>query len=142
MACPYFFPTARLENNSWVIPPRLPIGDAYTGECRAGRTAFQPSAEVVRATCNVGYARESCGYFPLDAPADAVRFHIAEHRGELIRIQYVFEKDCWPRKHGMLDYTANAREFSPSIDPILAKQAAAFVESYLRRCDQALATKA
>jgi len=142
MACPYFHPTTRIEDNSWIIPPRLPLGDAYNGECRANTAAFQPPENVVRETCNVGYARESCTHFPPDAPADAVRFHIAEARSDLIRIQYVFEKDCWPRDHGTLECAVASLQISPSVDSILKSQAAAFVESYLRRREQALATKA
>ena len=29
-------------------------------------------------------------------------------RGNLIRIQYVFEKDCWPQEHGVLEYASTA----------------------------------
>ena len=134
MACPYFYPIARFETSTWAIPPRLPLGDPYSGECRASDAVFQPEETCVRETCNPGYGASACERFPKFADADSVRFQVAEDQGELIRIQYVFEKDCWPREHGVLEYSAAAREVSgESNKEILRKQAAAFVESYLRR---------
>ena len=81
----------------------------------------------MREICNVGYGRYGCEQFPSGAAADAVRFHVAKDAGELIQIQYVFEKDCWPVEHGMLGASAGE---------ILERQAGAFAESYLRRRGQ------
>jgi len=134
MACPYFYPTALLEGDRWSVPPRLPLGDAYRGECRAAPAAFLPDDTRTRETCNFGYARRSCDRFPREAAADAVRFHVAEDAGNLVRIQYIFEKDCWPAEHGVLDFPVAARPGNES-DEILRKQAGMFLESYLRRRD-------
>lgn len=134
MACPYFYPSARFETNPWVVAPRLPLGDAYWGECRASDDAFQPDETRAREICNLGYGRGRCDRFPKDASADAVRFHIAQDAGELIHIQYVFEKDCWPQAHGILDCSsASGDAASGPDDAMLRKQAAAFVASYVRR---------
>jgi hypothetical protein len=136
MACPYFYPVARFETSSWVVPPRLPLGDAYTGECRAASSAFQPDESRLREVCNVGYGRGSCDRFPEGAGSDAVRFTLVGEESELIRIQYVFEKDCWPQEHGVLECAARPGDISSGPDnPVLRRQAAAFVESYLRRKD-------
>jgi hypothetical protein len=128
MACPYFFPVARFETSPWTIPPRLPLGDAFSGECRASGTTLQPPAQPdetrMRAVCNLGYGRHDCEQFPEGSAADAVRFHIAIDAHELINIQYVFEKDCWPTEHG--DAAALTNE-------ILRRQAQVYLESYLRR---------
>ena len=132
MACPYFYPLARLENHGWVIPPRVPLGDAYAGECRADAAVFQPDETHARQICNAGYGRGACDRFPKDASIDAVRFHIAQDSGELIRIQYVFEKDCWPVKDGVVEFAAASREIQGTDDAVLRGQAGAFVESYLR----------
>lgn len=132
MACPYFYPSARLENTGWVVPPRLPLGDAYAGECRAGVDAFQPDEAHARQICNTGYGRGSCVRFPQDASTDAVRFHVAEDSGEFIRIQYVFEKECWPKEDGLLECSADSRLINGTEDAILRGQAVAFLESYLR----------
>ena len=134
MACPYFYPVARFETSYWVVPPRLPLGDPYTGECRAADIAFQPEESRVRQICNLGYGRGRCDRFPEAALTDAVRFHVAGDAGELIRIQYVFEKDCWPQDRGVVECSSATGNLSSGPDnAVLRKQAAAFVESYLRR---------
>jgi len=61
----------------------------------------------------------------MESSADAIRFHVTQDAGELIKIQYVFEKDCWPGKHGFFDPSA--------ANETLRRQADAFLESYLRR---------
>ncbi len=124
MACPYFFPVARFETSPWSVPPRWPLGDAFSGECRAPGISSQPDETRVREICNFGYGRSHCEQFPAESTADAIRFHVAEDAGELVKIQYVFEKDCWPGEYGMLEPTAGE---------ILRRQADAFLETYLRR---------
>jgi hypothetical protein len=141
MACPYFYPVARFETNPWSVPPRLPLGDAFAGECRApGNTTqppVQPNEARMREVCNLGYGRHSCEQFPLASAADAIRFHVVKDAGELISIQYVFEQDCWPGARGAFD-VPTTREFSPNLaDEILRRQAHAFLESYLRRRSEA-----
>jgi hypothetical protein len=123
MACPYFFPVARFETSPWSIPPRLPLGDAFSGECRA-LSAIQPDETRMREVCNLGYGRHGCDQFPERSAADAVRFHVSQDSGELINIQYVFEKDCWPGEHGDAADLTNG---------IVRRQAQVFLESYLRR---------
>ena len=96
--------------------------------------AFQPEESRVRQICNLGYGRGRCDRFPEAAPTDAVRFHVAGDAGELIRIQYVFEKDCWPQGRGVVECSsANGNLSSGPDNAVLRKQAAAFIESYLRR---------
>jgi hypothetical protein len=132
MACPYFFPVDRLDGGSWAIPPRLPLGDPYTGECHAATAVIQPGETLIREICNVGYGRTRCEHFPDTSGADAVRFNVAEDQGKLIRIQYVFEKEYWPGEHGVLE----CPDGLPVTDnAVLQKQAAAFLGSYLRRRD-------
>ena len=60
-----------------------------------------------------------------DANTTVIPGMSAEDSGELIKIQYVFENDCWPGEHGEVDFAA-----APSI---LRRQADAYLESYLRR---------
>lgn len=87
----------------------------------------------MREVCNLGYGRGRCERFPADATSDAVRFHVGEDAGKLIRIQYIFEKDCWPGEHGTLEYSSTSHFSSSPAGETLRRQAAAFVESYLRR---------
>lgn len=133
MACPYFYPLARFETTSWVVPPRLPLGDAFTGECRAAATAFQPAEDQLRQVCNLGYGRGRCEHFPEAADADAIRFHVAHDAGALVRIQYVFEKDCWPGLHGGMECSEAGVVSTEPQNEVLRRQAAAFAQSYLRR---------
>ena len=91
----------------------------------------------MREVCNVGYGRQACEQFPTDSASDAIRFHIGKESGRLIQIQYVFEKDCWPAERGTLDYDKmGGFSVSPS-SQTLASQAQAFLQSYLRRRNQA-----
>jgi hypothetical protein len=131
MACPYFYPVARFESSPWAVPPRLPLGDAYAGECRAPG-ANRPDESRMREICNLGYGRNRCEYFPAASAADAVRFHVSQDTGELVRIQYVFEKDCWPGERGFFECRPDAA-FPGAKDQTLRRQAQAFLESYLRR---------
>jgi hypothetical protein len=134
MACPYFAPAARLDNAAWAVPPRLPLLDAYDGECRASESPAIPDARALQRSCNIGYASADCARFPADAEADAIRFHIATDADGRLRLQYVLEKSCWPVRHGFLDYAEGA--FAPhDQSEILARQAAAFISGYLRRRD-------
>ncbi len=87
----------------------------------------------MREVCNSGYGRHGCEQFPLSSAADAIRFHVAKDAGQLLQIQYVFEKDCWPTERGTFDWAAGG-DFSPN--EILRRQADAFIESYLRRRGQ------
>jgi hypothetical protein len=132
MACPYFYPVARFETSPWSVPPRLPLGEGYSGECRAPSSPAQPALELsethLREICNVGYGRRCCEHFPAQSDADAIRFHVSSDAGKLIKIQYIFEKDCWPGEHGEIDFTA--------VSGVLRRQAEAFRESYLRRRSQ------
>jgi hypothetical protein len=138
MACPYFFPVARFESSRWSVPPRLPLGDAFAGECRAPACTAQPEESRMRELCNVGYGRAVCDQFPRDpASRDAIRFHVAKDDGELIQIQYVFERECWPAGHGTIEFAVKHELPLGTADEILGRQAEVFVESYLRRRDAA-----
>jgi hypothetical protein len=133
MACPYFYPVARFETNPWSVPPRLPLGDAFSGECRAPGGSQQPDEARLREVCNLGLGRHSCEQFPKASTADAIRFHVAQDAGELIRIQYIFEKDCWPGERGEFQCSAAGGLSSGLSDQTLRRQAEAFLASYLRR---------
>jgi hypothetical protein len=108
------------------------LGDAFSGECRAPESSTQPDETRMREVCNLGYGRHDCEQFPATSAADSIRFHVAQDAGELINIQYVFEKDCWPGEHG--SFACSTLDFSPSLgDETLRRQAHVFLESYLRR---------
>jgi len=86
----------------------------------------------MRQVCNLGYGRNRCERFPAGSAADAVRFHASQDAGMLVRIQYVFEKDCWPGESGAFECRTGFN-FPEAANPTLRRQAEAFLESYLRR---------
>jgi len=79
--------------------------------------------------CNPGYSRGECKCFPLEAEADAFRFHLSADHGNRLEIQYVVERACWPLRHGLLEIDLEA----PMDENILRQQAAAFAASYSGR---------
>ncbi len=135
MACPYFYPIERLSPSLWPHPDRLPLGDGFGGVCLADpNVRHRPDDETARQFCNLGYARGQCPRFPDNGAADAVRFMVAADLEGLIRIQYAFEQNHRPHRHGELQYDRRCCQFSaPPESPIFQRQAEAYVESYRRR---------
>ena len=113
-----FKPARKLDAGGWDPAPRLPLGDAWAGECTAECTE-QPVESMQREVCNSGYARGRCAHFPVGMEADAVRFSMGAD-GRLI---YIFEKDRAPLEHGEIDPATDPRE-------PLASLARAFSESH------------
>lgn len=128
--CPYFLPRAPAEwHGSY---PRLPLGQAFRGECRAPGPALEPDGALLFEVCNTGYPRGRCPRFPVDAPAEAVRFHLAQGPG--LPILFVTERAGWPVAHGEFQYDSLTGLLEPDPgDPILAAQARAFALTCLRR---------
>lgn len=70
--------------------------------------------------CNSGYARGACSHFPVDAPADAVRFAFTE-----AGLIYILEKNHAPVEYGEIEPVRETR-------PLLTAQARAFTESHAK----------
>jgi hypothetical protein len=88
--------------------------------------------------CNYGYARGRCSRFPEDSAADAVRFSVLADEQDMVRFVYVIEKNHAPAEHGVLEYSVRDSHISNGhTSVLLAAQARAFIESYLRRRVQA-----
>src|SRR5579862_5843145 len=84
MACPYFSPVERLALATGKRLPAAPLGDTWSGVCRAAPLdEWRPDAGTAQQLCNFGYARERCARVPGDGP-DAVRFSVANDRDGLI----------------------------------------------------------
>lgn len=112
----------------------LPLGDAWSGLCRAVPGPDWPATEITRPLCNLGYARGLCDRFPAGDGPDAVRFTIAADTGASLRLYYVLERDHHPFAHGPLEYSPAARTFAaPSPEESLSAQARAYIASYFRR---------
>jgi hypothetical protein len=130
MACPYFYPVEARAGSAM-----LPLGDWWTGVCHAVPGAPHPvGGNGCDTNCNLGYARGECGRFPDGEGPDAVRFTVSSHESDCIRIYYVVEGDHHPYAHGQLEYSTSTFAFrTPPESATLARQAEAYVESYLRR---------
>ncbi len=131
MSCPYFDPVAPQVPHSGPESAMLPLGDAWTGICRATPDQpWQPDNATLVPLCNLGYARGDCGRFPRDDGPDAVRFVVSGDDGATVRLYYVIERDHHPFAHGPLEHTSAG---VPGASPLLERQAQAYVQSYLRR---------
>jgi len=136
VACPFFAPSRRLENTDWVLPPRYPLGDLFSGTCHASASNLTEGHhdEHQEECCNFGYARTHCDRFPGGSAPDAVRFSVTEDTPTRLVVVYVVEKDHAPIEHGTLDYRVSDSHLDgPVISEVLMQQARAFLESYLRR---------
>jgi hypothetical protein len=109
----------------------VPLGDLYSGECRAGDPHPLGEAEL-RKWCNFGYARGECPRFPANAATDAVRFSIAHADAAAVTVRYCLERDHRPVEHGTLILTPGISD-APHADPIVSRLAEAYVSSYLAR---------
>lgn len=91
--------------------------------------------------CHLGYARGRCAHFPPnDAGADAVRFAIDGESAAEISLNYVLEFDHHPFSHGRLLYSLTSGAFPEGPGDTVLRQAEAYVESYLRRRNEAFST--
>ena len=131
MSCPYFDPVAPWGPGSGPENAMLPLGGVWDGLCRAvPGEAWQPDRATLQPLCNLGYARGICARFPNGDGPDAVRFAVAGDDGANVRLYYVIERDHHPFAHGRLDDLDGPPGNS---SPLLARQAGAYIRSYLRR---------
>jgi len=135
MACPYFYPIEPFSDKAWPKPPRLPLGDPYTGLCCVDPLReWRPEESTLRELCNRGHARKRCPRFPEGDGPDMVRFSVIGDAGGVVRIYYVVEGNGRPLEHGEIEYLAESRKFRPNLtDGMLERQAQAYAESYPRR---------
>jgi hypothetical protein len=132
VACPFFWPVERHEAELWPHRRRLPLGDGFSGECRApGCTDRKPEDDLLKESCNLGYAT-ACPHLPKDRHADAVHFSAS---GEgVVRVNYVTEKDHAPREHGMLEFdTATLTWRNVHSDENVQRMAECYLEAWLAR---------
>ena len=116
----------------------LPLGDAWTGTCRAvPGEPFRPDESILNPYCNLGYARGRCARFPADCSPDAARFTIVAADGASLRLYYVLERDHRPFAHGPLEFSVSLHELTgPAEGELTSRQAHAYATSYLRRRDE------
>ena len=135
MACPYFLPTQRSGELLWPHPARLPLGDAWLGQCTAVSPVVAPTPEQLKDNCNLGYAR-NCPRLPQDRAYDAVRFCITSDRQDVVTLLWVCETGYRPAAHGSLTYSLKESAWLVRQDDArVQRMAECYLESYLnRRC--------
>ena len=135
MACPYFDPVMPQGRDTGPENARLPLGCVWEGICRAvPGEPWQPDRARLQPLCNLGYARESCTRFPIGDGPDAVRFAVARDDGSSVKLYYVLERDHHPFAHGQIDDSDGPAVHAA---PLLARQATAYIQTYLRRKKEA-----
>ncbi len=141
MACPYFRPLTPCSGSIDSHHAMLPLGDLWTGVCCAdGGHPCRPDDAALKPLCNLGYARGACDRFPPDDGPDAVRFAVRGDDGARLRVYYVLERDHHPFAHGPLNFSLPGGALLSQVPgEALARQAHAYVESYLRRKSEAYA---
>jgi len=132
VACPFFLPTGPFQDSSWATPPRLPLGEACRGVCRTGDDLFEPAENILRSFCNRGYGKYGCPRFPANAAADALRYSLESDRDGVLVIQYIYEHEYGPVRHGRLEYRAGVMEGELD-DPVARAQALMFAEGLVKR---------
>jgi hypothetical protein len=134
MACPYFEPVEPSSDPRRSQDSMLPLGDCWHGVCRAAPgEPFVPAGPALRSLCNLGYARGVCARFPDRPGPDAVRFTIVHHDGDRLRLYHVVECDHLPFAHGAIEcFPAAGTLEGLASQPVLARQALAYVHSYLK----------
>jgi hypothetical protein len=137
MACPFFLPLERLEGGAWPHPSRLPLGNGWRGSCMASETSFQPDERFLHEYCNLGYAA-GCPNLPATRECDAVRFSVAKCLNGRVTLNFVFERNHLPFRHGTIEFSkAKQCWMAPHADPRVQKMAECYLDSYLRKCHSA-----
>ena len=111
------------------------MGAVFSGVCQAlPGQLHEPPRNHQEEFCNCGYARGICERFPIDSAADAVRFSVTEDKPRRLRLVYILEKAHAPVEFGELEFSLTKQALlSQPANQVLARQAEAFVGSYLAR---------
>ena len=134
MACPFFMPVKRLEEDgTWFHPSRLPLKGGWDGRCCApGHEGAELSRQEL-CECNLGYAA-NCPRLPQERPCDAIRFSVAQDIGENLLLYFVCERNHQPVEHGTLEYDlANGLWKSCHNNTRIQRMAECYLEMYLER---------
>jgi hypothetical protein len=134
MACPFFMPTHRIEQGSWLHPSRLPLGAGWDGHCTVpGHVGDRPHEQNLKESCNLGYAA-GCSWFPSDHAWDSVRFAVERKCEDRVLIVYACEKKHRPRTHGTLEFDSIRSHWTkPHEDPRVQRMAECYLESYFNK---------
>jgi hypothetical protein len=112
-----------------------PLRSLWSGNCHAeaGVSFEQADEHLLSDCCNMGYARGKCSRFPEGPGPDAVRFTVVRDAGRMVLLSFAIEQDHLPYAQGALEYSRADQAFIASHpNPVVEKQAVAYLASYLR----------
>ena len=128
MPCPFFSPVQPLTARK-IVNGRLPLIEEYEGLClRRG------SGVVVNdRSCNHGYARGVCDFFPSDLPNGANRYSLVGRSDDVLTLLLIAEEDYAPASSRTLPFSVGGNcLLEDDIEPGILAQALAFCRSHLR----------
>lgn len=128
MACPFFEPVvlAPVANSR---NARLPLIREYAGHCARQDHGIQ----VGDRSCNQGYARGVCGYFPNNEKNRANRYSLLTRDELELRLLLINEEEYAPAATRTLHFSiVQDRVLESDLDPCATAQATAFCRSYLK----------
>jgi hypothetical protein len=136
LACPFFMPTQRSEDASYLHPHRLPLGGPFDGHCCApGHESSQLSPEDMK-ECNLGYASQ-CSRLPQERTSDAVRFAVIRESNTQVFLRFVCEKNYRPAGDGVLEFDSQQASWTTTHStPQIQKMAECYLDSYRSRRTQ------
>ena len=133
MPCPFFEPTT-VASNVQFKDARLPLLEEYEGCCHATHHPFPIPSELRFQSCNQGYPRGICNYFPPTEIRSCIRFDVAACNAEAIDLLCVAERDHAPIHWHRVRFVRATEEVVPALTDTSARaQVVAFCRSYLRR---------
>ena len=137
LACPFFMPTHKSEQGSWLHPSRLPLGAGWEGHCTAAEHfGERPPDEVLQNGCNLGYAA-GCSWLPVDRSCDSVRFAVKRECENRIFLTFACETDHRPKDYGELEFDRSQRQWPLAHpDSRIQRQADCFLNSHLDKASQ------
>jgi hypothetical protein len=93
---------------------------------------------VSNRSCNQGYARGSCEFFPSDGANRANRYTLLNREAGALTLLYISEEDYAPAESRMLHFSISEdRLIETDLDSCALAQAVAFCRSYLKMSSQA-----
>lgn len=136
MPCLHFEPT-RPVDQPLHDRSRLPLIEEYDGQCHALPGAVAAVGEMRWQCCNQGYSLGRCAQFPAGGFGGALRYSVTSRTEDLLEVVWIEERDHAPFRHGGLHFTiSTASLVETGLDAILAAQALAYCQSYVKRYRQ------
>lgn len=133
MPCPYFEPQ-RVAAHPEHTNARLPLIDEYEGLCHARVEPVAAPAALRFQSCNHGYSRGCCEFFPLDDTRSCLRYSVIASTATALDLICIEEEAYAPVRWHSVHYVLETGDLEPDPGEVpMRAQALAFCRSYLAR---------